>query len=96
MDMHFQRLLLKEQGILSSNGGHQTIPPVDHHSHPCCYPQTCGAVDIEVANNNLGIVIVQGIWVNKLELFIWWFVDRSDGDTANVDGEYIKVVVLGH
>ena len=51
---------------------------------------------IEVANDHIGIVIVQGIWVIKLELSSWWFVDRSYGDTANVDGEYLNVVVLGH
>ena len=32
----------------------------------------------------------------KLELSSWWFVDRSYGDTANVDGEYLNVVVLGN
>ena len=51
---------------------------------------------IEVANDHIGIVIVQGIWVIKLELSSWWFVDRRYGDTANVDGEYLNVVVLGH
>ena len=51
---------------------------------------------IEVANDHIGIVIVQGIWVTKLELSSWWFVDRSYSDTANVDGEYLNVVVLGH
>ena len=42
---------------------------------------------VEVANDHIGVVIIQGIWVIKLELSSWWFVDRSDGDTANVDGE---------
>ena len=37
---------------------------------------------IEVANDHTGIVTVQGIWVINLELSIWWFVDRSDGDTV--------------
>ena len=44
----------------------------------------------------IGIVIVQGIWVIKLELSSWWFVERSHGDAANVDGEDINVVVLGY
>ena len=35
---------------------------------------------VEVANDHIGIVIVQEIWVIKLELSSWWFVDRSDGD----------------
>ena len=48
---------------------------------------------IEVANDHIGIVIVQGIWVIKLELSSWWFVDRGYGDTANVDGEYLNVDV---
>ena len=51
---------------------------------------------VESANDHIGIIIVQGIWVIKLELSSWWFVDRSDGDAANVDSEYINVVVLGH
>ena len=51
---------------------------------------------VEVANDHIAIVIVQGIRVIKLELSSWWFVDRSDGDTADVDCEYINVVVLGH
>ena len=51
---------------------------------------------VEIANDHIGIVIVQGIWVIKLELSSWWFVDRSDGDIANVDGEYLNFVVLGH
>ena len=51
---------------------------------------------IEVTNDHIGIVIVQGIWVIKLELSRLWFVDRSYGDTVNVDGEYLNVVVLGH
>ena len=51
---------------------------------------------VEVANDHIDIVIVQGIWVIKLELSSWWFVDRSDGYTADVDGEYLNVVVLGH
>ena len=51
---------------------------------------------IEVTNDHIGIVIVQGIWVIKLELSSWWFVDRSYGDTANVDGEDLNVVVLGN
>ena len=51
---------------------------------------------VEVANDHIGIVIVQGIWVIKLELSRWRFVDRRDGDTADVDGEYLNVVVLGH
>ena len=43
---HFQRLLLNEQEsfghVLSSDGGHRTIPPLDHHSHLCCYiPRWC-------------------------------------------------------
>ena len=80
--------------VLSSNCGHRTIPPLDHHSHLCCY--IGGAVAIEVANEHFGIIIVQGIWVVKLELSSWWFVDRRYGDTANVDGEYLNVVVLGH
>ena len=39
----FQQLLLNEQGSFgSSNGGHRTIPPLDHHSHLCCYiPSWC-------------------------------------------------------
>ena len=55
-----------------------------------------GAVAVVIANHHIGIVIVQGIWVIKLELSSWWFVNRSDGDTANVDGEYLNVVVFGH
>ena len=51
---------------------------------------------VEVANDHIDIVIVQGIWVIKLELSSWWFVDRSDGDTADVDGEYLNFVVLGN
>ena len=51
---------------------------------------------VEIANDHIGVVIVQGIWVIKLELSSWWFVDRCDGDTANVDGEYLNVVVLCH
>ena len=52
---------------------------------------------IEVTNDHTGIVIlVQGIWVIKLELSSWWVVDRSYSDTANVDGEDLNVVVLGH
>ena len=53
---------------------------------------------VEIANDHIGVVIliVQGIWVIKLELSSWWFVNRCDGDTANVDGEYLNVVVLGH
>ena len=51
---------------------------------------------VEDATDHIGIVIVQGICVIKLELSSWWFVDRSDGDTADVDGEYINVVVLGN
>ena len=51
---------------------------------------------VEVANDHIDIVIVQGIWVIKLELSSLWFVDRSDGDTADVDSEYLSVVVLGH
>ena len=51
---------------------------------------------IDVTNDHIGIVIVQGIWVIKLELSSWWFVDRSYGDTANVDGEDLNVVVLGN
>ncbi len=54
---------------------------------------------IEVTNDHIGIVInlVQGIWVIKLELSSWWwFVDRSHGHTADVDGEDLNVVVLGH
>ena len=51
---------------------------------------------VEIANGHIGVVIVQGIWVIKLELSSCWFVDRCDGDTANVDGEYLNVVVLGH
>ena len=42
---------------------------------------------VEVTNDHIGIVIVQGIWVIKLELSDWWFVDRSCGDTADVDCE---------
>ena len=33
----FQRLLLNEQGSFGSDGAHQTIPPLDLHSHLCCY-----------------------------------------------------------
>ena len=51
---------------------------------------------VEVANDHIDIVIVQGIWVIKLELSSWWFVDIRDGDTADVDGEYLNVVVLGN
>ena len=52
---------------------------------------------VEVANDHVGSVIVQGIWVIKLELSSWFFfLDRSDGDTADVDGEYLNVVVLGN
>ena len=47
---------------------------------------------VEIANEHIGIAIVQGIWVIKLELSSWWFVDRSDSDTADVDGEYLNVV----
>ena len=32
---------------------------------------------VEVANDHIGIVIVQGIWIIKLELSSWWFVDRG-------------------
>ena len=51
---------------------------------------------IEVTNDHIGIVIVKGIWVIKVELSSLWFVDRSYDDTANVDGEDLNVVVLGH
>ena len=51
---------------------------------------------VEVANDHIGIVIVQGMWVIKLELSSWLYVDRSDGDTADVDGEYLNVVVLSN
>ena len=30
---------------------------------------------VEVANDHIGVVIIQGIWVIKLELSSWWFVD---------------------
>ena len=50
---------------------------------------------VEIANDRISIVIVHGIWVIKLELSSWWFVDRCDGDTANVDGAHLNVVVLG-
>ena len=51
---------------------------------------------IEVTNDHMGIVKVQGIWVIKVELSSWWSVDSSYGDTANVDGDHLNVVVLGH
>ena len=51
---------------------------------------------VGVDNNHIVVVIVQGIWVIKLELSNWWFVDISYGDTDDVDGEYLNVVVLGH
>ena len=51
---------------------------------------------IEAAIDHIGIVIVQGIWVIKLELSSWSFVDISYGDIANIDGEYLNIVVLGH
>ena len=31
---------------------------------------------VEIANDHICVVIVQGIWVIKLELSSWWFVDR--------------------
>ena len=55
-----------------------------------------GAVAVEIAIDHIAIVVVQGIWVIKLELCSWWVVDRSDGDATNVDGEYLNVVVLGN
>ena len=56
---------------------------------------------VEVANDHIGSVrpIVNIIWVIKLELYnyiIVWVVDRSDVDTANGDGEYLNLIVLGH
>ena len=96
----FQRLLSNEQGSFGSciklkwwaSDHSSTRSPF---SSVLLYPLG-GAVAIEVANDHIGIVIVQGIWVIKLELSSWWFVDRSYDDTANVDGKYLNVVVLGH
>ena len=52
---------------------------------------------VEVANDHIDIVIVQGILVLKLEMSNWWFVDRRCYSyTADVDSEYLNVVVLGH
>ena len=95
----FQRLLLDEQGsfvsciLLVSNGWHR-----DQTILICVVISPGGAVAVEVANDHVGIVIVQGIWVIKLELSNWWFVDRSYGDrpTADIDSENLNGIVLGH
>ena len=50
---------------------------------------------VDVTNDHIGIGIVQGMSVIERELSIWRYVDRSESDTANVDGGYIDIVVLG-